>query len=80
MASRRRRIAGAVVLADEQDDYRRGPGRPVLTGPCLAMYAVTGALHRNCPTCGATTHEFCRWPNGNLRIKPCTARTQEAEE
>lgn len=83
MASRARRIAGAVVLDDDPDfvDYRRGPGtRQCTPGPVDAIYAATGAWHRECTGCGAGTHEYCRWPNGRLRKTPCQPRTKETSE
>lgn len=81
MASRRRRIAASMVLDDEPVDYRRGPGcRRPASGPVLAIYAATGALHRICTQCGAGTHEFCHWPDGTERITPCLPRTKDTSE
>ena len=65
----------------DEVDYRRGPGPRVCTpDPVLAVYAETGALHRDCTQCGAVPREFCHWPNGRLRKTPCQPRTKETSE
>jgi hypothetical protein len=57
-------------------DYATGPGRrPVSRGAVLEVYLETGALERDCPTCGAVEGSFCVWDeSGRQRRVPCKSR------